>query len=115
MPRIAYAKILRCVSIVLAIAGLAGTSCFRERRTVTQVDDQSDVRFTGNTDDAEFRLERDGRELWPWTEIDEDQLYRTTPGRCEIMVRKENGTGDRIVVRRQVLLTGGQVFEVAVP
>jgi len=107
-PRIPFRRLLVGVAFGLA---LLGPGCFPEKRSVTQVDAQSRLKFSGNLSDAEFRLEREGREIWPWADIDDDELYQVAPGPCDIMVRRDG----QLVVRRRVLLVGGQDFEVTVP
>ena len=90
---------------------LLAVSCFREKRTVTQKDPVSHVHFTGSTDGAAFRLERDETVLWDWTKVDGGKLYETRPGPCTVLVQR----GGAVIVRRSVLLVDGQVTEITVP
>ena len=85
--------------------------CFKERHTVTQVDSIGRIRFTGKTSGTEFRVDRDGKELWGWTKVENGKVYEAKPGTCTIQVRR----GGAVVVRRNMLLVEGQAIEIAVP
>jgi hypothetical protein len=98
------------VSVVFA-ATLLLPGCFRERHSVEQVDSIARIRFTGKTSGAEFRADRDGRELWGWTKVETGKVYEAKPGTCRIQVRR----GGADVVKRDLLLVEGQAIEIAIP
>ena len=97
-------------SAVFAVALLL-PGCFKERHTVEQVDSIARIKFTGKTTGAEFRADRDGRELWGWTKVESGKVYEAKPGTCRVQVRRGGG----VVVQRDLLLVEGQAIEIAIP
>jgi len=100
------AKIAIALGMALLLSG-----CFKERHTVTQVDSIARIKFTGKTSGAEFRADREGKELWGWTKVETGKVYEAKPGTCTIQVRRGGG----VVVRRDMLLVEGQSVEIAIP
>lgn len=95
--------ILASISLVTVLPGCAMVE------TTTQVEDVAFLTFKGVADGASFQL--DGGtpqqiERWP-----DSVRYQIAPGRHSLIVSRN---GD-VIVRREIYLTTGQVFELSLP
>ena len=96
---------------VALLVPVAASACFRERRETVQKESAAYIKFTGNTDDAEFRVERSGSALWPRTRIEDGEVYEVKPGPCVVIVERAG----RLIMRRDKLCVDGETTEVAIP
>lgn len=105
-------RILTLFASLVLIATLApAAGCFRERKSVTQVDSLAKIRFTGETRGALYHVEKDRAPLGAPVPIDPSTSYEIAPGAYEIVVTRDGA----VVVKRRLLLADGQTVEIRVP